>query len=153
MPALFAWPTSGFLGFHVLSVASDPQMMSSWSPVSFSFLGIPAGVPQAEASQENSAGGGGDSTQSKSKSAEAGQGNSNSLSDTGAHGVQGSSARTPSSPHKKFSPSHSSMSHLEAVSPSDSRGTSSHCRPQVSAVGGKFKFDTLMIKFRREINV
>ncbi|XP_036726176.1 histone-lysine N-methyltransferase SETD5 isoform X2 [Balaenoptera musculus] len=81
--------------------------------------------------KENSAGGGGDSTQSKSKSA-AGQGSSNSLSDTGAHGVQGSSARTPSSPHKKFSPSHSSMSHLEAVSPSDSRGTSSHCRPQES---------------------
>ncbi|XP_033293144.1 histone-lysine N-methyltransferase SETD5 isoform X6 [Orcinus orca] len=82
--------------------------------------------------KENSAGGGGDSTQSKSKSAGAGQGSSNSLSDTGAHGVQGSSARTPSSPHKKFSPSHSSMSHLEAVSPSDSRGTSSHCRPQES---------------------
>ncbi|XP_055270371.1 histone-lysine N-methyltransferase SETD5 isoform X11 [Moschus berezovskii] len=82
--------------------------------------------------KENSAGGGGDSTQSKSKSAGAGQGGSNSLSDTGAHGVQGSSARTPSSPHKKFSPSHSSMSHLEAVSPSDSRGTSSHCRPQES---------------------
>ncbi|XP_035132092.1 histone-lysine N-methyltransferase SETD5 isoform X13 [Callithrix jacchus] len=81
--------------------------------------------------KENSAGGGGDSAQSKSKSAGAGQGSSNSLSDTGAHGVQGSSARTPSSPHKKFSPSHSSMSHLEAVSPSDSRGTSSsHCRPQ-----------------------
>ncbi|XP_057561282.1 histone-lysine N-methyltransferase SETD5 isoform X2 [Hippopotamus amphibius kiboko] len=82
--------------------------------------------------KENSAGGGGDSTQSKSKSAGAGQGSSNSLSDTGAYGVQGSSARTPSSPHKKFSPSHSSMSHLEAVSPSDSRGTSSHCRPQES---------------------
>ncbi|XP_058933701.1 histone-lysine N-methyltransferase SETD5 isoform X1 [Kogia breviceps] len=82
--------------------------------------------------KENSAGGGGDSTQSKSKSAGAGQGSSNSLSDIGAHGVQGSSARTPSSPHKKFSPSHSSMSHLEAVSPSDSRGTSSHCRPQES---------------------
>nr|XP_031542134.1 histone-lysine N-methyltransferase SETD5 isoform X6 [Vicugna pacos] len=80
--------------------------------------------------KENSAGGGGDSAQSKSKPAGAGQGNSNSLSDTGGHGVQGSSARTPSSPHKKFSPSHSSMSHLEAVSPSDSRGTSSHCRPQ-----------------------
>ncbi|XP_048643029.1 histone-lysine N-methyltransferase SETD5 isoform X12 [Marmota marmota marmota] len=80
--------------------------------------------------KENSAGGGGDSAQSKSKSAGAGQSNSNSVSDTGAHGVQGSSARTPSSPHKKFSPSHSSMSHLEAVSPSDSRGTSSHCRPQ-----------------------
>ncbi|XP_076972776.1 histone-lysine N-methyltransferase SETD5 isoform X6 [Tamandua tetradactyla] len=80
--------------------------------------------------KENS-GGGADSTQSKSKSAGAGQGSSNSVSDTGAHGVQGSSARTPSSPHKKFSPSHSSMSHLEAVSPSDSRGTSSsHCRPQ-----------------------
>nr|XP_017499519.2 histone-lysine N-methyltransferase SETD5 isoform X2 [Manis javanica]XP_017499520.2 histone-lysine N-methyltransferase SETD5 isoform X2 [Manis javanica]XP_017499521.2 histone-lysine N-methyltransferase SETD5 isoform X2 [Manis javanica]XP_017499522.2 histone-lysine N-methyltransferase SETD5 isoform X2 [Manis javanica]XP_036856281.1 histone-lysine N-methyltransferase SETD5 isoform X2 [Manis javanica] len=82
--------------------------------------------------KENSAGGGGDSSQSKSKSAGAGQGGSNSLSDTGAHGVQGSSARTPSSPHKKFSPSHSSLSHLEAVSPSDSRGTSSHCRPQES---------------------
>ncbi|XP_032314764.1 histone-lysine N-methyltransferase SETD5 isoform X7 [Camelus ferus] len=80
--------------------------------------------------KENSAGGGGDSAQSKSKSAGAGQGSSNSLSDTGGHGVQGSSARTPSSPHKKFSPSHSSMSHLEAVSPSDSRSTSSHCRPQ-----------------------
>ncbi|XP_077889648.1 histone-lysine N-methyltransferase SETD5 isoform X16 [Ictidomys tridecemlineatus] len=80
--------------------------------------------------KENSAGAGGDSAQSKSKSAGAGQSNSNSVSDTGAHGVQGSSARTPSSPHKKFSPSHSSMSHLEAVSPSDSRGTSSHCRPQ-----------------------
>ncbi|XP_015990329.2 histone-lysine N-methyltransferase SETD5 isoform X11 [Rousettus aegyptiacus] len=80
--------------------------------------------------KENSAGGGGDSAQCKSKSAGAGQGSSNSLSDTGAHGVQGSSTRTPSSPHKKFSPSHSSMSHLEAVSPSDSRGTSSHCRPQ-----------------------
>ncbi|XP_044919198.1 histone-lysine N-methyltransferase SETD5 isoform X6 [Mustela putorius furo] len=80
--------------------------------------------------KENSAGGGGDSAQSKSKSAGAGQGSSNSLSDTGAHGVQGSSTRTPSSPHKKFSPSHSSMSHMEAVSPSDSRGTSSHCRPQ-----------------------
>nr|XP_055198839.1 histone-lysine N-methyltransferase SETD5 isoform X11 [Nyctereutes procyonoides] len=79
--------------------------------------------------KENS-GGGGDSAQSKSKSAGAGQGSSNSLSDTGAHGVQGSSTRTPSSPHKKFSPSHSSMSHMEAVSPSDSRGTSSHCRPQ-----------------------
>ncbi|XP_036911583.1 histone-lysine N-methyltransferase SETD5 isoform X6 [Sturnira hondurensis] len=79
--------------------------------------------------KENS-GGGGDSAQSKSKSAGAGQGSSNSLSDTGAHGVQGSSARTPSSPHKKFSPSHSSLSHLEAVSPSESRGTSSHCRPQ-----------------------
>ncbi|XP_057362990.1 histone-lysine N-methyltransferase SETD5 isoform X6 [Manis pentadactyla] len=82
--------------------------------------------------KENSAGGGGDSSQSKSKSAGAGQGGSNSLSDTGAHGVQGSSARTPSSPHKKFSPSHSSLSHSEAVSPSDSRGTSSHCRPQES---------------------
>ncbi|XP_062970202.1 histone-lysine N-methyltransferase SETD5 isoform X5 [Cynocephalus volans] len=81
--------------------------------------------------KENSAGGGGDSAQSKSKSTGAGQGSSNSVSETGAHGVQGSSARTPSSPHKKFSPSHSSMSHLEAVSPSDSRGTSSsHCRPQ-----------------------
>ncbi|KAK2491395.1 hypothetical protein MC885_007306 [Smutsia gigantea] len=80
--------------------------------------------------KENSAGGGGDPSQSKSKSAGAGQGGCNSLSDTGAHGVQGSSARTPSSPHKKFSPSHSSLSHLEAVSPSDSRGTSSHCRPQ-----------------------
>ncbi|XP_006917649.1 SET domain-containing protein 5 isoform X11 [Pteropus alecto] len=80
--------------------------------------------------KENSAGGGGDSAQCKSKSAGAEQGSSNSLSDTGAHGVQGSSTRTPSSPHKKFSPSHSSMSHLEAVSPSDSRGTSSHCRPQ-----------------------
>ncbi|KAM5231687.1 histone-lysine N-methyltransferase SETD5 isoform 29-T43 [Hipposideros larvatus] len=80
--------------------------------------------------KENSAGGGGDSAQSKSKSAGAGQGSSNSLSDPGAHGVQGSSARTPSSPHKKFSPTHSSLSHLEAVSPSDSRGTSSHCRPQ-----------------------
>ncbi|XP_037378085.1 histone-lysine N-methyltransferase SETD5 isoform X2 [Talpa occidentalis] len=80
--------------------------------------------------KENSAGGGGDPAQSRSKSAGAGQGGSNSLSDSGAHGVQGSSARTPSSPHKKFSPSHSSMSHLEAVSPSDSRGTSSHCRPQ-----------------------
>ncbi|XP_029412922.1 histone-lysine N-methyltransferase SETD5 isoform X6 [Nannospalax galili] len=80
--------------------------------------------------KENS-GGGSDSSQSKSKSAGAGQGSSNSVSDTGAHGVQGSSARTPSSPHRKFSPSHSSMSHLEAVSPSDSRGTSSsHCRPQ-----------------------
>lgn len=81
--------------------------------------------------KENSAGGGGDSAQSKNKSAGAGQGSSNSLSDT-AHGVQGSSSRTPSSPHKKFSPSHSSMSHMEAVSPSDSRGTSSHCRPQES---------------------
>ncbi|XP_071068272.1 histone-lysine N-methyltransferase SETD5 isoform X1 [Dasypus novemcinctus] len=81
--------------------------------------------------KENSSGGGADSAQNKSKSAGAGQGCSNSVSDTGAHGVQGSSARTPSSPHKKFSPSHSSMSHLEAVSPSDSRGTSSsHCRPQ-----------------------
>ncbi|XP_014924806.3 histone-lysine N-methyltransferase SETD5 isoform X11 [Acinonyx jubatus] len=80
--------------------------------------------------KENSASGGGDSAQSKNKSAGAGQGSSNSLSDTGAHGVQGSSSRTPSSPHKKFSPSHSSMSHMEAVSPSDSRGTSSHCRPQ-----------------------
>ncbi|XP_074169140.1 histone-lysine N-methyltransferase SETD5 isoform X7 [Rhinolophus sinicus] len=80
--------------------------------------------------KENSAGGGGDSAQSKSKSAGAGQGSSNSLSEPGAHGVQGSSTRTPSSPHKKFSPSHSSLSHLEAVSPSDSRGTSSHCRPQ-----------------------
>nr|XP_004651532.1 histone-lysine N-methyltransferase SETD5 isoform X9 [Jaculus jaculus] len=80
--------------------------------------------------KENS-GGGGDSSQSKSKSAVAGQGSSNSVSDTGAHGVQGASVRTPLSPHKKFSPSHSSMSHLEAVSPSDSRGTSSsHCRPQ-----------------------
>ncbi|XP_010617179.1 histone-lysine N-methyltransferase SETD5 isoform X6 [Fukomys damarensis] len=80
--------------------------------------------------KENSAGGGGDSAQNKSKSAGAGQGSSNSASDTGAHGLQGSSARTPSSPHKTFSPSHSSVSHLEAVSPSDSRGTSSHCRPQ-----------------------
>ncbi|XP_021115794.1 SET domain-containing protein 5 isoform X9 [Heterocephalus glaber] len=81
--------------------------------------------------KENSAGGGGDSAQNKSKSAGAGQGSSNSVSDTGAHGMQGSSARTPSSPHRKFSPSHSSVSHLEAVSPSDSRGTSSsHCRPQ-----------------------
>ncbi|XP_029774236.1 histone-lysine N-methyltransferase SETD5 isoform X5 [Suricata suricatta] len=80
--------------------------------------------------KENSAGGGGDSAQSKNKSAGAGQGGSNSLSDTGAHGVQGSSSRTPSSPLNKFSPSHSSMSHMEAVSPSDSRGTSSHCRPQ-----------------------
>ncbi|XP_048212174.1 histone-lysine N-methyltransferase SETD5 isoform X7 [Perognathus longimembris pacificus] len=80
--------------------------------------------------KENS-GGGGDSTQSKSKSAGAGQGSSNSVSETGAHGVQGSSARVPTSPHRKFSPSHSSMSHSEAVSPSDSRGTSSsHCRPQ-----------------------
>ncbi|XP_012587598.1 PREDICTED: SET domain-containing protein 5 isoform X2 [Condylura cristata] len=82
--------------------------------------------------KENSAGGGGDSAQSRSKSAGAGQGGGHSLSDSGAHGVQGSSARTPSSPHKKFSPSHSSLSHLEAVSPSDSRGTSSHCRPQES---------------------
>nr|XP_012615991.1 SET domain-containing protein 5 isoform X7 [Microcebus murinus] len=81
--------------------------------------------------KENSAGGGGDSAQSKSKSLGAGQGCSDSVSDSGAHGAQGSSARTPSSPHKKFSPSHSSLSHLEAVSPSDSRGTSSsHCRPQ-----------------------
>ncbi|XP_014653092.1 PREDICTED: SET domain-containing protein 5 isoform X13 [Ceratotherium simum simum] len=80
--------------------------------------------------KENSASGGGDSAQSKSKSAGAGQSGSNSLSDAGAHGVQGSSARTPSSPHTKFSPSHSSTSHMEAVSPSDSRGTSSHCRPQ-----------------------
>ncbi|XP_073900435.1 histone-lysine N-methyltransferase SETD5 isoform X16 [Castor canadensis] len=79
--------------------------------------------------KENS-GGGGDSAQSKSKSTGAGQGINNSVSDTGTHGVQGSSVRTPSSPHKKFSPSHSSMSHLEPVSPSDSRGTSSHCRPQ-----------------------
>ncbi|XP_037656985.1 histone-lysine N-methyltransferase SETD5 isoform X11 [Choloepus didactylus] len=80
--------------------------------------------------KENS-GGGADSAQSKSKSVGAGQGSSNSLSDTAAHGAQGSSARTPSSPHRKFSPTHSSMSHLEAVSPSDSRGTSSsHCRPQ-----------------------
>lgn len=79
--------------------------------------------------KENS--GGGDSAQSKSKSAGAGPGSSSSVSDTGTHGVQGSSARTPSSPHRKFSPSHSSMSHLEAVSPSDSRGaSSSHCRPQ-----------------------
>ncbi|XP_040851047.1 histone-lysine N-methyltransferase SETD5 isoform X1 [Ochotona curzoniae] len=82
--------------------------------------------------KENS-GSGGDSAQSKSKSAGAGPGGSSSTSDPGAHGVQGSSARTPSSPHRKFSPSHSSMSHLEAVSPSDSRGTSSsHCRPQES---------------------
>ncbi|XP_064131037.1 histone-lysine N-methyltransferase SETD5 isoform X5 [Loxodonta africana] len=80
---------------------------------------------------KESAGGGTDSIQSKSKSGGAGQGSSNSVSDTGGHGVQGSSARAPSSPHKKFSPSHSSVSHLEAVSPSDSRGTSSsHCRPQ-----------------------
>lgn len=82
--------------------------------------------------KENSSGGGSDSAQSKNKSVGAGQGNSNSLSDTGAHGVQGSSTRTPSSPHKKFSPTHSSLSHLEAVSPSDSRGASSHCRPQES---------------------
>ncbi|XP_006888965.1 PREDICTED: SET domain-containing protein 5 isoform X1 [Elephantulus edwardii] len=80
---------------------------------------------------KESAGGGTDSIQSKSKSSGAGQGSSNSMSDTSALGVQGSSARTPSSPHRKFSPSHSSVSHLEAVSPSDSRGTSSsHCRPQ-----------------------
>ncbi|XP_006851625.1 PREDICTED: SET domain-containing protein 5 isoform X2 [Chrysochloris asiatica] len=80
---------------------------------------------------KESASGGVDSLQSKSKSAGTGQGSSSSVSDTGAHGVQGSSARTPSSPHKKCSPSHSSLSHLEAVSPSDSRGTSSsHCRPQ-----------------------
>ncbi|XP_012865807.1 PREDICTED: SET domain-containing protein 5 [Dipodomys ordii] len=79
--------------------------------------------------KENS-GGVNDSAQSKSKAAGAGQGSSNSVSDTGAHGVQGSSTRVPSSPHRKFSPSHSSMSHSEAVSPSDSRGTSSHCRPQ-----------------------
>ncbi|XP_055985723.1 histone-lysine N-methyltransferase SETD5 isoform X3 [Sorex fumeus] len=78
--------------------------------------------------KENSAGGAGDSAQSRSKSAGAGQGG-NSLSDAG---VQGSSSRTPSSPHKKFSPSHSSMSHLEAASPTDSRGSSSHCRPQES---------------------
>ncbi|KAM6162003.1 histone-lysine N-methyltransferase SETD5 isoform 6-T6 [Erethizon dorsatum] len=81
--------------------------------------------------KENSASGGVDSAQHKSKSAGAGQGSSNTASDAGAHGTQGSSARTPSSPHTKFSPSHSSLSHLEAVSPSDSRGTSSsHCRPQ-----------------------
>ncbi|KAM4821105.1 histone-lysine N-methyltransferase SETD5 isoform 10-T14 [Thomomys bottae] len=79
--------------------------------------------------KENS-GGGSDSAQNKSKSTGAGQGSSNSVSDTGAHGAEGSSARAPSSPHRKFSPSHSSMSHSEAVSPSDSRGTSSHCRPQ-----------------------
>ncbi|KAM5280805.1 histone-lysine N-methyltransferase SETD5 isoform 2-T2 [Ctenodactylus gundi] len=81
--------------------------------------------------KENSAGGGSDSAQNKGRSSGTGQGNSNSVSDTGAHGTQGSSARSPSSPHKKFSPSHSSMSHSEAVSPSESRGTSSsHCRPQ-----------------------
>ncbi|XP_023561364.1 SET domain-containing protein 5 isoform X12 [Octodon degus] len=81
--------------------------------------------------KENSASGGGDSAQHKSKSAGAGQGSSDAASDSGAHGTQGSSARAPSSPHTKFSPSHSSLSNLEAVSPSDSRGTSSsHCRPQ-----------------------
>ncbi|XP_005413070.1 PREDICTED: SET domain-containing protein 5 isoform X7 [Chinchilla lanigera] len=82
--------------------------------------------------KENSAGGGADTAQHKSKSAGVGQGSSDAASDSGAHGMQGSSARTPSSPHTKFSPSHSSLSHLEAVSPSDSRGTSSHCRPQES---------------------
>ncbi|XP_063081278.1 histone-lysine N-methyltransferase SETD5 isoform X10 [Cavia porcellus] len=83
--------------------------------------------------KENSASGGADLAQHKSKSSGAGQGSSDTASDASAHGTQGSSARTPSSPHTKFSPSHSSLSHLEAVSPSDSRGTSSsHCRPQES---------------------
>ncbi|XP_049622202.1 histone-lysine N-methyltransferase SETD5 isoform X3 [Suncus etruscus] len=82
--------------------------------------------------KENSAGGGADPAQSRNKSGGAGHGSSDSPSDAGAHGVQGSSARTPSSPHKKFSPSHSSLSHLEAVSPSDCRSSSAHCRPQES---------------------
>ncbi|KAG8516870.1 Histone-lysine N-methyltransferase SETD5 [Galemys pyrenaicus] len=81
--------------------------------------------------KENSAGGGGESAQGRSKSTGAEQGGG-ALSDSGARGMQGSSARAPPSPHKRSSPSHPSMSHLEAVSPSESRGASSHCRPQES---------------------
>ncbi|XP_072454674.1 histone-lysine N-methyltransferase SETD5 isoform X1 [Notamacropus eugenii] len=60
------------------------------------------------------------------------QGSNSSVSDTETCGVQGSLARAPSSPHRGFSPSHSSVPPVDDISPTDPRGTtsSSHCRPQ-----------------------
>uniref|UniRef100_A0A5F8GB31 SET domain containing 5 n=1 Tax=Monodelphis domestica TaxID=13616 RepID=A0A5F8GB31_MONDO len=59
------------------------------------------------------------------------QGSNSSVSDTETFGVQGSLARAPSSPHRGFSPSHSSVPPVDDISPTDPRGTtSSHCRPQ-----------------------
>ncbi|XP_010226962.1 PREDICTED: SET domain-containing protein 5 [Tinamus guttatus] len=53
------------------------------------------------------------------------QGSSSSVTDTDVSSLSGSAARAPSSPQSGFSPSHSSLPHVEDVSPPDSRGASS----------------------------
>uniref|UniRef100_A0A8B9GI11 SET domain containing 5 n=1 Tax=Amazona collaria TaxID=241587 RepID=A0A8B9GI11_9PSIT len=50
------------------------------------------------------------------------QGSNSSVTDTDGNG---STVRTPSSPHSGFSPSHPSLPHVEDISPPDSRGASS----------------------------
>ncbi|XP_054831803.1 histone-lysine N-methyltransferase SETD5 isoform X2 [Eublepharis macularius] len=58
-------------------------------------------------------------------------GSSCSGADVDAAVVQGSGSRALSSPQHGFSPSHSSLSHLEDVSPPEPRGTT-HCKSQES---------------------
>ncbi|KFO95346.1 SET domain-containing protein 5, partial [Calypte anna] len=53
------------------------------------------------------------------------QGSSSSVTDTDGNSLTGSTARTPSSPQSGFSPSHSSLPHVEDISPPDSRGAGS----------------------------
>ncbi|PKU39444.1 set hypothetical protein [Limosa lapponica baueri] len=53
------------------------------------------------------------------------QGSSSSVTDTDGNSLPGSVVRTPSSPQSGFSPSHSSLPHVEDISPPDSRGASS----------------------------
>uniref|UniRef100_A0A8C3ULQ7 SET domain containing 5 n=1 Tax=Catharus ustulatus TaxID=91951 RepID=A0A8C3ULQ7_CATUS len=53
------------------------------------------------------------------------QGSGGSGTDGDGSSLPGSAARTPSSPHSGFSPSHPSLPHVEDISPPDSRGCSS----------------------------
>ncbi|XP_062441312.1 histone-lysine N-methyltransferase SETD5 isoform X6 [Rhea pennata] len=61
------------------------------------------------------------------------QGSNSSVTDTDVNSLPGSIVRPPSSPQSGFSPSHSSLPHVEDISPPDSRGGSSStslCRAQ-----------------------
>uniref|UniRef100_A0A8C6YXC5 SET domain containing 5 n=1 Tax=Nothoprocta perdicaria TaxID=30464 RepID=A0A8C6YXC5_NOTPE len=53
------------------------------------------------------------------------QGSSSSVTDADGNSLSGSTGRAPSSPQSGFSPSHSSLPHVEEISPPDSRGASS----------------------------